>query len=383
MRLAPTAATAARSSSLAARSPSVPGRSAPALGRSARPRAAAALAAALLAAGSGAAHAAGDAALATWDLPVLDRWFYPFNSTPGTRINATTFGVTGDDDPDAWFDDRDGQMLLGWNTAPQVPAGLGAAAYEVVAARVIVEVTNNLEFTYDDTPDPWQAFLPAGDREAIVDPDPGQPVELFGVGWRNGFGPASFPENGPYSFVGAFGEGIRSAHALGFDAGGAAIDVSNHVRDRFQPAPWAVGVAAGLAPGDLVPQGTAFTFELDVADAGVQQYLAEALDAGTLRLMLSSLTKVVQQGGEFPSFYCKEHPDVQLGFQEAARLENEWREAPACPADLDGDGTVGFPDLLQVLTDYGPCPGCPADLDGDGTVGFPDLLELLTAYGPC
>ena len=43
------------------------------------------------------------------DLEVAtDRWFYPFNATPGDRILASTFGQ----DIYTVFDDRDGQFLL-------------------------------------------------------------------------------------------------------------------------------------------------------------------------------------------------------------------------------------------------------------------------------
>jgi len=29
---------------------------------------------------------------------------------------------------------------------------------------------------------------------------------------------------------------------------------------------------------------------------------------------------------------------------------------PACPWDLDNDGSVSVPDLVMLLTDFGPCP---------------------------
>ena len=56
---------------------------------------------------------------------------------------------------------------------------------------------------------------------------------------------------------------------------------------------------------------------------------------------------------------------------------------PACPADVDGDGTIAFGDLLEVLSAFGPCDGCPEDVTRDGEVGFDDVLEVLAAFGPC
>jgi outer membrane protein assembly factor BamB len=54
--------------------------------------------------------------------------------------------------------------------------------------------------------------------------------------------------------------------------------------------------------------------------------------------------------------------------------------APACPADLDGDGEVSSSDLGALLSAWGT-PG--ADLDGDGQTGSSDLGVLLSAWGGC
>ena len=54
--------------------------------------------------------------------------------------------------------------------------------------------------------------------------------------------------------------------------------------------------------------------------------------------------------------------------------------APACPADLNGDGNVSAADLAFLLGAWGTAG---ADLDGDGTTGAPDLSAMLNAWGPC
>lgn len=55
-------------------------------------------------------------------------------------------------------------------------------------------------------------------------------------------------------------------------------------------------------------------------------------------------------------------------------------DAPACPADLDGDGDVGAADLGILLSGWGTPAG---DIDGDGLADSADLGELLSAWGAC
>ncbi len=57
--------------------------------------------------------------------------------------------------------------------------------------------------------------------------------------------------------------------------------------------------------------------------------------------------------------------------------------SPACPWDLDGDGTVGILDLLMLLAAWKADPGGPPDFDGDGNVNIFDLKVLLANWGPC
>lgn len=60
--------------------------------------------------------------------------------------------------------------------------------------------------------------------------------------------------------------------------------------------------------------------------------------------------------------------------------------APACPADLNGDGSVNGQDLGILLGAWGTCAdplSCPADLNADGAVNGQDLGILLGSWGPC
>jgi hypothetical protein len=58
---------------------------------------------------------------------------------------------------------------------------------------------------------------------------------------------------------------------------------------------------------------------------------------------------------------------------------------PACPADIDGNGTVGADDIAALLSAWGTAGSGSADtdLDNDGTVGPADLAVLLGAWGAC
>ena len=62
-----------------------------------------------------------------------------------------------------------------------------------------LEVATDLGFVYDPTTDPWQCFVATTDPNYIPDVDLGQPVELFGVGYRNGWSVSTFLENSPYA----------------------------------------------------------------------------------------------------------------------------------------------------------------------------------------
>ena len=65
---------------------------------------------------------------------------------------------------------------------------------------------------------------------------------------------------------------------------------------------------------------------------------------------------------------------------EVRRVHLQHR-APACPADLDGNGSVDFADLVSMLSGWGQ-PGA-ADLDESGLVDFNDVIILLGVWGEC
>ena len=70
------------------------------------------------------------------------------------------------------------------------------------------------------------------------------------------------------------------------------------------------------------------------------------------------------------------------GTSDAADCASSSCAPPACPEDLNDNGSVDFADLLEVLGSWGACGGCDEDFDGNGVVGFDDLLNLLSKWGP-
>ena len=90
-------------------------------------------------------------------------------------------------------------------------------------------------------------------------------------------------------------------------------------------------------------------------------------------------------GGIHPDF--DDFPGRVLGAQVAEKAETRALALfeplpPACPADINGDGSVGGADIASLLGAWGG--GDPsADLDDDGVVGAPDLAIMLSSWGAC
>lgn len=311
----------------------------------------------------------------SWSQPVLDRWFYPFNATPGTRQTASVFGSTPGD---SLFDSRDGQFYFAFDTADQIPTDWSGAAWRVAGARVTIMVSNDVA-AYDNSADPWQCFVGASDADWQADADAGQPVELFAAGYRNGWTPSSMAENGPFANAGdsVLVPEVRNVFAAEAFPGGFTADCSNHPREDRDARSLAIGSCATVSPGDILSNGSTITFEIPCDLPENQDYLALALQAGRVPFIVSSLTFVVQGGGNFPSFYTRENPLVILGAASAPTLEIELGLACA-PADIDCSGAVNGADLAALLGNWGQ-PG-PTDINDSGQTDGGDLALLLGAW---
>jgi hypothetical protein len=287
----------------------------------------------------------------------FDRWMYPFNGTPGIRPSAPVFGAVGT----AGFDNRDGQLLIAGNTvAAGIPSGLGAANYEILSVRVTVTHSIGPIF-YDPTYDVWQSYLPVGNPARVNDTDAGRPLELYGIGLRNGFtslslGPAApgTPAFEEYESFGPGGVGVRNAFPLAFGVADPAGDVSNNVlhptlASGFDPVPWAIGLTtSGLAPGAAVPQGVpgvspgeTFQFQVNVNNPSIRAYIQQGLHAGVLGFAVTSLYESAQTGGSNPNFYTADSTDA-AAVAPTIEISANWTRC-SDGIDNDGDGRTDFP----------------------------------------
>ena len=304
-------------------------------------------------------RAAGAGALTGLIDPVeFDRWMYPFNSSPGLRPSAPVFGAVGT----AGFDNKDGELLIAGNTvAAGIPSGLGAASYDVVSVRVTVTHSIGSIF-YDPTYDAWRTYLPPSDPRRVADSDAGRPLELYGIGLRNGFTSLSLGPVNPgtpafeeyEAFSPTAGVGVRNAYPLDFGVPDAAGDVANNVihptlASGFDPSPWAIGVStSGLAPGAAVPQGVpgvsagaTFRFLVDLSDPAVKTYVQQGLNAGVLGFAVVSLYETAQTGGANPNFYTADSTDPAAIAPTIEVVVN----LPQCGdgVDNDADGKIDYP----------------------------------------
>ena len=340
-------------------------------------------------------HAVATPLTITRSEPSLDRWNYPFNFTPGVRTAASVFGVIGAEMTEGQtFDQRDAQFLIGFDLQPELVGAVCPVEDLVVTEAVItVTVANDANFVYDDSQDSFTSHLPVGTPGATVDLDPGRPLELFGVDYRNGFDQASFTENAPFGFV---AWEARNAFPIDFDSNGVPRDVSNNVSgsptgvgplNPFEPNAFAIGQIATSTPGDLVPVNSVVTFTIDVTAPDVQQYLRDALVTGELRVMVTSLQFAAFQSmdGAFASFYTKENI-FSVGRRATLSLTVECAPQPGCLADLDSDGDVDLGDFGLFGAAFGSASGDAnydpaADLDNDGDVDLGDFGLFGAEFG--
>lgn len=303
--------------------------------------------------------------------PSQDRWMYPANGSPGTRAQASSFSALPDADG---LDDRWGFFLFAFDTGSKIPAGLPPETYRIRSVKVTATIGQDGFFDYDPTYDEWRTYGTPTVPAAVADADTGRPVELHGAGFRNGFTAATFTETSLYGGDGT--PGTRNAYPLGFDEGGTARDVSNHVTDQFESNPWAVGTT-DLGPGDPVPEDSVFTFDVDPAQPGVAAYLGEGLSAGRIWFSLDSLHPAIQQGGEFAAWYTKDDAFHQLfgGIAPALEIEVDFQ----IPLSISRDGN-------SVVLSWQEYAGLTFQLQASGTMAPGSWVTIhshaATADGP-
>lgn len=341
--------------------------------------------------------------------PSDDRWHYPFNFTPGRRPIASTFGAGGL----PFFNDRDGAMVIAWDTTASIEPGRGPETYNL--RSITIELVNipGAEWPIDLTVDEWFTYdvngdgflngdgFPRGDPNDTDgesdDEDPGRPIELFGAGFGPVHAYTTWHERSPY--VGSDSEENIPRDPFPFvyaDDTGVALHVSDCVKGLFNedagvfgftPIPWAIGVPIDYEPGN---QNVRFTvrFEVDLAlsDGRVRRYFQEQLDGGRFFVIVTSLSEAFreQEDSQYPAFFTKEgnlvDPDAPPPRLEIVRANR--------PGDANGDGRIDLDDydaLYPCLRGPGVAiedPDCAVfDLEEDDDVDLRDAAGFMVFFG--
>lgn len=319
--------------------------------------------------------------------PALDRWAYNFASTfpLGSETAFSTFSIAND----ARFDDRDAEILLGFNTSTgltPIPAGQPVQNYRIISSSVTMRVERDLAFIYDPTPDTLTSYLPSSDPDATADADDGRPIEVFLAGYRNGFSatgattPPRYDEDSAYGSLPPFttnNRGSRNVFPAQYDATtGAIVNLENCLDDRIVSRPLAVGTA-NLAAGASVPRLTDFTFAITLTNPDARRYLSESLAAGRLNLLVSSLLATTQGNPSIPRFFSKEAVDQSLPGAAAPTLAVRVCIGP--PGDWDCSGTRAPVDIFAFLNSYF-AGDLGTDVNYDGVRSPADIFAFLNTY---
>ncbi len=309
--------------------------------------------------------------------PTLDRWNYPFNGSPGSRLSASTFGAVELEG----FDDHDAQLLLGFDTLGDIQVGLDATEYRVLSATITITNSNADNFRYDNTYDTHDTYL---EFDNSLDLDPGRPVHLWAMGYRNGYDQTTWGEYTVFGGIPTVEPTQESRHAFAayFPVDQTPVDISNNLKQEFDPTPMAIGQTDTVMPGDLVPADTTYTFEVDMCDPFIRTYLANGLSLGEVRFVVSSLHAA--SGGDgggtgdtlYPFWYTRENPIAQI-FGYAPTLTMRIRIGSS--GDYNGDGIFDFFDVSAFLGDF-TTGNLDADLSGDCILDFFDVSAFLSAF---
>jgi hypothetical protein len=318
--------------------------------------------------------------------PSDDRWQYPFNFSPGRRAFASAFGSTSDPEYTT-FNDRDGIVLIGWRTDAQIPTGLPLRSYDLRGVEVTLTCPSGATWIVDLSPDPWFNL-----DYPIADADPGQPLELFGVGFGPDFTAQTWTELSPY--VGGDDQAWQERDPYPFVFGGdplAPVHVEDSVRDQFTPMPWAIGLPSGYTPGNQrTPFPVHFQVDLALSEGRVRDYFQAQLSAGRVVTAVTSLAVTFQQAASgFPTFYTKEGAAL-----DPHGRAPELRITAVPTGDVDGDGRRALDDYRTLRNCLSgpqriPAPTAPTtvlgclflfDFDDDDDVDAEDVGEFSRRF---
>ncbi len=342
-----------------------------------------------------------------WTKPGMDVWTYPSPLQPGIRTLGPTFLTSPGTDENGQFlpsSSRDparrGMSFAAFDTSTKIAAGLPPSYYEVTSVKLTFTMQESTagSIYYDDTPDTNAELLSDYVNNDI---DTERPMELYGLAFNAGYTGFNFGSGGggakpftetlfPYSPTGD--DGVLIAYPIASDESGEHVDVSNsltggysataadHWTEPFDPVPWSIGTVAGLAPGDLIPENTTFTFDVDLDLPGVSDYVQQSLTTGALGFYLSSthFAGDPHNGSTipYPQWYHKEFNAAFGGVPPTLEVEVTVHELPG---DYNLDGFVDGADYSVWRDSLGHAASLPND-DTPG-VGEDDYARWKANFG--
>jgi prepilin-type N-terminal cleavage/methylation domain-containing protein/prepilin-type processing-associated H-X9-DG protein len=352
------------------------------------------------------------AVVTTWNHPDIDTWFHQSGNDPtkGDPSTFTNFGEPGS----ASSPGRSGSMLLGFNTSTCSPMTsfctpipmVDATRYQINSVVVTtMMVSDGRQVRYDPTEDLLSDIVNGADS------DLGKPLELFGVGFANGYErlgygaanalPPEFEETSPF-LNGPSGQQSFNIFPLGDDGAGEFGNVFNSpagegifelneddelelvemVKDPWHASPWAIGTVAGVTPGAAIPGLSTISFDVDLENSDIEAYFQQSLSEGGVGVFLSSLHDVTafHGGGAsdvYPGYYAQHHFAVSLGIADAATITIDYEILdPDELGDYDGNGSVEAADYEEWRETFGQQveSGSAADGNDDGVVDTADYV---------
>lgn len=275
------------------------------------------------------------------------------------------------------FDDASGsdsrlaQLLIGWNTSNAVPVNQPLSRYLIRRCRVTITLNNGNQVAHDPSHDDYRTNFDTNHVAWLPDSDIGRPIELFGVGYRHGYTSATFSQ---CSTVGNGAPGTNNVFGVTWTTNGVPVDVGNDVGKTlpafpaFESWPFAVAQTTNCAPGELMPANSRLTFELNLDDPFVVEYLQRGLQEGRPRFMVSSLHQVSGQFGSEP------YPSFTTRFNQAVLNPPTTLDLDVMVVrDIDSDSD-GLPDDWEQFYFTNLVQVAEVDTDGDGASNQQELL---------
>jgi prepilin-type N-terminal cleavage/methylation domain-containing protein len=302
----------------------------------------------------------------------------------GLEIDDSTgdFGPLSSADPA-----RLGMSLVAFSTSSLIPADLLVGRYQVQSVSVSMTMASGSggALLYQDSPISRAAIR---DEVASGGITLQRPMELYGVGLRGGYSgyefsgatagpplvdeivhPYSAEGNGyiAYPIVGNGGHPGQFVDVANSVTGGFSATEADAFTEPFDPVPWSIGTT-GLSPGNVIPDNTTFTFDLDLSEPGARDYVRQSLADGALAFFVSSLHIAGEfgAGGGYPQWYLRESAgNIFNGTPATLTIEYEILDE-ILVGDYDGNGEVELADYRYWKATLGDSAAAFAWADGNG-----------------